>query len=368
MLRLRDEHAVPHDAQRSIDERWTPLRSHRAGRRRGPRRQGAVLVLVTLLLIAFFAATAFSVDVARMHLANAELRAATDAAAKAAVTNLATTQDLTAARQAATQVAAANFVAGKPLVLESQDIVFGAAQTQADGSLSFVAGATPYGAVQIHSRKLSGSASGNVPLLFGGVLGKPSFDTQLTATAARLDRDVALVLDRSGSMQGQKIADLKSAVAVFLSTVADPNQTQLVGLGSYSTTATLDQPLTSNLSTIQTKVNSMVAAGWTDIGAGINTGRTILAGGHNRQFCEKIMILMTDGIHNQQTSPEGAAANAKLENIVIHTLTFGADADQARMRAIAATTGGTFHHAPDGATLSAAFQDIAKTIRSALIQ
>jgi Ca-activated chloride channel homolog len=157
-------------------------------------------------------------------------------------------------------------------------------------------------------------------------------------------------------------------VGVFLTTVTDPSQQQLVGLASYSTTATLDQALTSNLATIQQKVNSLNAGGWTDIGAGINTGRTILAGGHNPQFCEKIMILMTDGIHNQPTSPEDAAQQARLSNIVIHTLTFGADADQARMKAIAATTGGTFHHAPDGATLSAAFADIAKTIRAALTQ
>jgi len=318
--------------------------------------------------VGFLATCAFSIDVARMHLTNAELRAATDAAAKAAVTKLALTADQSLARQAAIQVAAANCVDGRPLILGTQDIVFGRVQVQKNGVMTFMPNATPYGAAQVVSKKLQSSASGGVPLLFGPILGKSTYETQLTVTAARLDRDVALVLDRSGSMQGQKIADLKIGVGIFLDAVNDPNHQPLVGLASYSTTATLDQHLTSDLNAVRKKANAMDANGWTNIGDGINTGRTILAGGHDAEFSEKIMVLMTDGIHNQPTSPEDAAQAAKQENIVIHTITFGADADQDRMRAIANTTGGTFHHAPDGATLQQAFFEIGMTIRTSLTQ
>jgi len=326
------------------------------------------LILVTVLLVAFFAAAAFSVDVARMHLANAELRSATDAAAKAAVTKLALTQDLNAARQAAIQVAAANPVGGKPLILETQDITFGRVQIQSSGPLLFVAGGAPYGAAQVHARKLDSSPSGSVPLVFGTILGKSSFNTELTATAARLDRDVCLVVDRSGSMAGQKLTDLKAGVGIFLDTFYNPSQPQLVGLSSYSTNATLDQDLTSDFAVVRQKANDMVADGWTNIGEGINFGRTILQGGRDPRFVEKTMVLMTDGIHNQATSPETAAAAAKANNMVIHTLTFGDDADLDRMRAIADLTGGTFHHAPDGDALMQAFEDIARTIRTSLTQ
>ena len=326
------------------------------------------MILVTILLVAFFATAAFSVDVSRMHLTNAELRAATDAAAKAAVTKLALTRDIAAARLAAIQVAAANSVAGKPLILESQDIVFGRVQLQANGPLLFVPGSMPYGAAQVRGRKLSSSPSGNVALVFGGLLGKSAYDTEITATAARLDRDVCLVLDRSGSMEGQKLADLKSGAVIFLNTLGTSSQPQLVGLASYSTDSTLDQSLTSDRALVQQKVNDMNADGWTNIGAGINTGRAILDGGRDPRFVEKVMVLMTDGIHNQATSPEDAAAAAKQSNMVIHTLTFGADADQDRMRAIADLTGGTFHHAPDADALMQAFEDIARTIRTSLTQ
>jgi len=311
---------------------------------------------------------AFALDVAYMHLVNSELRAATDAAAKAAVTTLNVTADLDAARQAAKDIAAANLVAGKPLVLEDSDIVFGRVQVNRSGSLTFVAGGRPVGAARVDGRKLRSSASGNVGLFFGGVFGTSHFDTQLTATAARLDRDVCLVLDRSGSMEGRKMLDLKAAVGVFCRTLEENPEPTLLGLGSYSTTATLDQSLTTDLSLIERKVNRMVADGWTNIGAGINTGRTILAGGHDAGFAEKTMVLMTDGLHNQAVSPEAAARAAKQENIVIHTVTCGRDADVRRMRAIAELTGGTYYHAPDGATLRESFRAIARNLSTVLAQ
>src|ERR1044072_4692399 len=167
-----------------------------------------------------------------MHLANAELPSATNAAAQAAVTKLALTADLAQARQAAIQVAAANYVDGRPLVLDPQDIVFGRVQLQSNGVMAFIANSPPYGAAQIHSKKLQSSASGSVPLIFGGILGKTNYETELTVTAARLDRDIALVLDRSGSMEGQKLTDLKTGVGIFLDTVSDPSHQPLVGLGS----------------------------------------------------------------------------------------------------------------------------------------
>ena len=334
----------------------------------GSDRRGSIMFLVLFMLVLFLATCAFSIDVAMMNLANAELRAATDSAAKAAVTELGLTEDINLAQQAAIRTAGANTVGGRPLILESQDIAFGRVQMQNDGSFTFTSGVTPYSAAKVRSRKLSGTASGNVKLFFGSLFGTASYNTQLTATATRLDRDLCLVLDRSGSMAGQKLTDLKSGVSTFLDTIGGPNFLPLIGLATYSTNATLDQNLTSTLSTVQQKSDAMIADGYTNIGAGINIGRTILAGGRDSNYAEKVMILMTDGIHNQATSPEDAALIARQERIVIHTITFGTDADQDRMRAIAVTTGGTFHHAPDGATLQQAFREIATTIRTSLVQ
>lgn len=80
------------------------------------------------------------------------------------------------------------------------------------------------------------------------------------------------------------------------------------------------------------------------------------------------MVLMTDGRHNTGTDPIDAARRAADEGVVVHTITFGGDADQSRMRQVAALTGGTFNHAPDGDALIDIYREIALTLLTQLTQ
>lgn len=341
-------------------------------RRRRVRRRGAMLVLMALLLVVFLAAVALSVDVAYMYLVKTELRAATDAAAKAAVTTLATTGDVTRARDAARQVAEANLVAGRPLLLQDQDIVFGQTELREDGSVVFLPGATPYGAARVYGLRRRGSPAGGVALFFGAVLGQPEVDASTTATATRQERDLCLVIDRSGSLAGPDFDKLRAAVAVFLDTLDQTEQGELVGLVSYSTSALAERGLTLDYDTLREAVGRMEAQGWTDIGAGLDAGRGVLQSGRSFQFAEKALVLVTDGRQlvdddpTLGTMPEEAAVRARAQNIVIYAIAFGANADQARMQWIAESTGGTYHYAPDGTALEQAYRDIARTITTVL--
>jgi uncharacterized protein YegL len=324
--------------------------------------------LFAVLTVAFLATAAFSVDVAYMNLVNAELRGSTDAAAKAAVEVLNDTEDLAAARQAAIDIAAANPVDGHPLILESSDIVFGRGRLRVDGSLEFLAGETPYGAARITGRKTRSSPSGAVTLFLGSLFGSPYYETELSATATRLNRDIAIVVDRSGSMEGQKLADLKDAVSIFLQALTETPQSEMTGLVSYSTDATIDQELTLDLNLIDTTMQTIVADGYTAIGDGIKNGQQVLENGRGQSFAEKTMILMTDGIHNRGLDPAIAARQAAQQRIVIHTITFGEGAEQARMQEVARITGGSFHHAPDGETLKQIYREVALTLRTILTE
>ena len=97
-------------------------------------RRGTIVVLTAAMIIAFLATVVLSVDVSYMQLTKVKLRSATDAAARAAGEGLSREQDLAAARQAAKNIAAANRVAGKPLLLDDSDIVFGKSSQQAGGA------------------------------------------------------------------------------------------------------------------------------------------------------------------------------------------------------------------------------------------
>jgi uncharacterized protein YegL len=335
---------------------------------RARRRRGVIVVLFGILLTAFLAAAAFSIDVAYMHLVNSELRAATDAAAKSAVSNLSRTHDVDQARQAAIETASANLVAGRPLVLQPTDIVFGKGQLQSDGTIAFLPGQTPLCAAKVDVSLASSSPNAPVGLFFGNLLGTGIYETELFAVAAHLDRDIALVVDRSGSMDGTKMEELKTAVTVFLNTLGQTPYPESVGLASYNGTATLDEQLTTNLAQIQATMDSLVAGGSTNIGDGIKQGNDILTAGSSSKYVEKTMILMTDGLHNTGAPPLPQARAAAGQHIVIHTITFGSGADQALMQNVAQASGGNHYHAPTGQDLIEIYEEIALTLTTILTE
>jgi uncharacterized protein YegL len=328
-----------------------------------------MVVLIAVMLVAFFVTVIFSVDVAYMQLVNTQLRTATDAAAKAAVDTLTRTEDAATARQAAIDIAERNLVAGAPLQLSADDIEFGNAEVLSDGSsMNFTPNQFPLNAARIQGRKTEGSLSGSARLFFAGLLGRPRYETSLSATASRRDRDICLVVDRSGSMDGTKIEDLKSAVTVFLAALGETPQDEFVGLASYSTGATRDHDLTQDLGLIDNTMQDMLAAGFTNIGGGIDIGNSILSDGRDSNFVEKTIIVMTDGIHNTGTDPYAAAERCRNAGIVIHAITFGAGADQVRAQEVAELTGGTFHHAPTGDDLRDIYREIALTLETQLTE
>jgi Flp pilus assembly protein TadG/uncharacterized protein YegL len=327
-----------------------------------------VVLLVALLMMILLGTAAFSIDVAYMDLIRGELRAATDAAARAAVEVLGQTEDTTAARAAAVQVAGTNLVGGRPLVLEPQDIVFGNCTVQASGTFTFNPGATPYRSARVTGRKLGSSPSGAVPLFFGGLLGRSEFETQLSATATYLERDLCLVIDRSDSMSGQPWQDLRAAVSDFTQAIRETGQQEMVGLVSYSAVPQVEQELTADVARIDEIMARLnPARSQTNIGGGIDMGRYVLNAG-SVLGRERVMLLMTDGWHNVGTDPFTAAQRAANEGTVIHAITFGAHADQNMMRAVAEMTGGSFNHAPDGAALRQIYREIALRYRNVLTE
>ena len=333
-----------------------------------PQRKGAMLVAVAVMMVILIAMTVFAIDIAFMQLTRTELRTSTDAAARAASEALVRTQDVDQARAAARRVAAENPVFGEPLLLADSDIVFGSAAANAVGDFTFQAGAEPTNAVRVNGRRTDSSPSGNVRLFLGNILGTPTFQPNFTATSTSFVRDIALVLDRSGSMTGQKIDDLKSAVSIFISILEGTPADERVSLASYSTTSSKDVAMTSDLSVIRADVNDYRAGGFTAIGQGLQVGIDSLEFDSNsRPFAQKTIVLMTDGIENRAPPVESIVPAAQARGYTIHTITFGAGADRALMRRVATRTGGTHQHASTGADLEEAFRAIAETLAVVMI-
>lgn len=339
-----------------------------ASLRRGQRR-GAIVVLTAFLIIALLAAVAFSVDVAYMQLVRSELRSNTDLAARAGAEAILRTGNATTARTAAKNIAAANKVAGVGMTLTDSEIVLGRTVRNNDGTMTFTANSTPYNSCQVNAARVPANANGSVGLFFGPVFGVTNFQPRSTATVIRggKRRDITLVVDRSGSMTervgGRRSetkwqAMLNAFVVLRTALESTSDDTEMLGLASYSSGSTQDCNPTTNYASVQTILNSKYPSGATNITAGIQAGHPIAQHGRNDADVEKVMVIMTDGLHNQGPGPMTMVNALNANGIKVITITFGADADQTGMAQLAAACNGRHYHAPTSAVLDEIFRNI----------
>lgn len=360
----------------------------------GRHRTGGMMVLIAICMPLFLIMAAYAIDVAYMQLTRTELRAATDAAARAGAKVLSLTQDDTAAKAAARDAALRNKVAGLGLVVRDEQIQLGlGAKSTENARFTFTPGGSSLNAVRVTGLRTKSSAAGPVGLLLGRVMGVTQFQPVSVATSTQLDRDICLVVDRSGSMMesinGGKLPGgscsvphpdsrwmaLNAAVLAFVDELDATNQAEQCGLVSYSTagkgcgvtftTSDINAPLGYDYRPIRdemARLSSGPTQGMTSISAGIDNGVKVLTSSLARKYAVKTMVVMTDGLHNSGREPIYAARDAAKKRITINTVTFSVDADLARMKAVAEATGGKHFHAPNAAALEAIFREIAATL------
>ncbi len=333
-------------------------------------RAGAMLPLIAVSIVVLFVAAVLAIDIARIHVTRSELRTATDAAARAAVEALGREQSQPAAIDAALAVASQNTVAGVGLTLDPTKIRFGTSAENLDGSFSFREGGVILNAVRVSGERTSTSPDGPVGMMFAQMFGQDTFSPVQSATATRLDRDIAIVLDVSGSMgEFGRFPALKNGLDVFLAELEKTVQQERVSLTVYSTDPRKRVDLTSDLTEISKAFEQESPGGRTGIGKALRVGLDsvqydLLA----RAFALKSIVLMTDGNHNEGVSPEIVAAECKSAGIVVHTITFSQGADRELMKKVADETGGTFIHAENDDQLIKAFRTIAKQLQVLLIE
>ncbi|MEM9410181.1 MAG: vWA domain-containing protein [Planctomycetota bacterium] len=327
-----------------------------------------MLVLVLVTLVIFLISAAFCVDIAYMHMVRAELRTATDAASRAGSSVLTRTQDADQGIDAALQFAERNVVAGNALTLDRSDIQVGESEQNGVGRFSFNPGGATLNAVRVVSSRDDGGPDGSVGLFFGNIFNTPVFEPSADAISTASVRDIALVLDRSGSMNGpvaggsSKLNALQNAVQAFMNEVRSTSPNSNISLTTYSTGSTRDVPLTANFGTIQNQVNNLNAAGFTNIFQGLRDGSDSLDQDAGRRgFAERTIVVMTDGNFNVGGTPVPSANLAANRGHTIHTITFGS-ANQAIMRECADIGGGIHLHADSAGDLTDAFREIARTI------
>ncbi|MFQ5460953.1 MAG: VWA domain-containing protein, partial [Anaerolineae bacterium] len=105
--------------------------------------------------------------------------------------------------------------------------------------------------------------------------------------------DVALVVDRSGSMSGQKMWDAKSAAKAFVDRLQLSRDQ--VALVSFADSAALDSGLTRTAGPVRGAVDRLNAAGSTNIEEALRMAQAELASGRRVAANQPVLILMSDG-------------------------------------------------------------------------
>ena len=354
-------------------------------------RRGGVILLVAFLLPVMAIMAAFAINTASIELRRTELYIAADSAARAGGRELTVTKSQATAKAKAKLIASRNAVAGKPLTLSDSDLVFGTSTRVGSARYNFTPGGANPNSLSVVANRNAGSIDGAIPLPMPGFLGASSIETSQSAISTQVLLDIVLVIDRSGSMAyaADEIAstsydpaaapagwafcdaappssrwrDVVAAVQVFNDELTASPTGELLALATYNETATTDELLTSNYADIMAALDvytQSFCSGGTNIGGGINQGMTTIgASPFSRAGAIKVMIVLTDGIHNTGTDPVTAAANASSGGAMIFSVTFSDQAEQWRMQSVAATGKGKHYHATSGADLQVVFQDIA---------
>lgn len=182
--------------------------------------------------------------------------------------------------------------------------------------------------------------------------------------------DIMLVLDRSGSMADEPLAALKTSAMEFVDIIREatnPGGTNIggasrIGIVSFADDATLDVPLTQDVSVLNTGINALIAEGFTNHAAAFDTAAAnylpVLTPPN-----KKILVMFTDGDTTVGGNPNTAAANARAAGITIYCIGLGTGINVNNLNNWATDPDNTHVIiAPTPQELDQAFEDLAANI------
>ncbi len=183
--------------------------------------------------------------------------------------------------------------------------------------------------------------------------------------------DIVLILDRSGSMTGSPLADMKLGAKTFIDIIdeaTDSSKDGQIGSGSrmgivsFSGAAVADTQLITSVDVLKSAVDGLTAGGNTNHADAFTKATQMFDPTSNNA---KVMVLFTDGNTTTGAPPAPVAAAARAQGIIIYCIgLIGSDGLDINALNNWATDPDASHVAvtPDAADLEALFAELAANI------
>lgn len=210
-----------------------------------------------------------------------------------------------------------------------------------------------------HEVRFSGpSAKGSIALSHGKVLAggttRVVAEVRLRADETRRGRvhaptALVVVLDTSGSMEGEKIVEAKRAVRAMVEQMRDDDAIAFV---RYDDRAVLEQPLgllRDNRRALLARLDALRAGGGTNIASGLEAGLEAVRGGMGDDVRRvQRVVLVSDGLDAGRTQAENLANEGAERGVTVSSVGVGLDFDESYLGAIASRGHGNFGFASEG--------------------
>lgn len=179
--------------------------------------------------------------------------------------------------------------------------------------------------------------------------------------AGSVDLDVVLAIDQSGSMSGPKIAGARAAAVAFVAEL-DYRRAQ-AGIVLFAADARLAQPLGTDPGDLVRAIATARAGGGTDIASALRVARAELTSGRARSAALRAIVLMTDGLPDDEAAARREAELARQAGVEVFAIGLGGDVDLGLLQELAGDPGRTFA-APSEVELGRIFTRIARRLAS----
>ncbi len=174
---------------------------------------------------------------------------------------------------------------------------------------------------------------------------------------------LCLIIDRSGSMEGEKIETAKAAAKASSDLLGPKDYVSVIAFDNESHNVVPLQPA-GNASAVAAEIASITAGGGTNIAPAMEEGLRQLSGSAAKL---KHVILLTDGVSQEGPFYELATQMAQ-NNITVSTVAVGSDADTQLLSQIAQWGNGRYYETNDPSTVPQIFTKETMTASKSAIQ